>query len=220
MCGDSDRSGSSAGGFGVGLNCDDVADWLLGVSPAMRVRCLADAPDFVPWWVHTEDCPTRQENYQRDLAAFWSREPDTSCSLYMEDHGAEVTSEEASCGILSQYLPFISTPLFIAVSQLDTIISKGYGCPEAGSEADIQLPWLSSMHELITNLTVSRPSLGWWSPSCSLHTLLNNDKVTVEDMERPGLRLSLYQALASWLQGETVHAVDSLDTPNPTCPST
>ena len=49
-----------------------------------------------------------------------------------------------------------------------------------------------------------------------LHSALQ--KVRVEDRERPGERLSLYQALAGWLEGETVHAVDSLDTPNPTCP--
>ena len=49
-----------------------------------------------------------------------------------------------------------------------------------------------------------------------LHSPLQ--EVKVEDRERPGERLSLYQALAGWLEGETVHAVDSLDTPNPTCP--
>ena len=97
------------------MNCDDVAAWLLASNPAMRVSCLADAPDFIPWWVHTQDCPRRQENYQRDLSTFWSREVDSSCSLYMEEHGAEYSSEEAACSILSQYLPFISTPLFITV---------------------------------------------------------------------------------------------------------
>ena len=100
---------------------------------------------------------------------------------------------------------------------MDTLISRDYGCPEAGSEEEILVPWLSSMQELITNLTVSRPSLGWWSPSCPLHTLLDNTKVRVEDRQRPGERISLYQALARWLEGETVHAVDSLDTLNPTC---
>lgn len=28
-------SGDSAGGFGVGLNCDDVADWLHSHNPSM-----------------------------------------------------------------------------------------------------------------------------------------------------------------------------------------
>ena len=80
------------------------------------------------------------------------------------------------------------------------------------------MAWLSSTQELITNLTLSRPGLGWWAPSCRLHTLLGHQEVRVEDRLRPGQRLSLYQALTSWMAGETVHAVDSLDTPNPTCP--
>jgi len=27
--------------------------------PGVRVRCLADSPDIVPWWVRTEDCKNR-----------------------------------------------------------------------------------------------------------------------------------------------------------------
>ena len=57
--------GSSAGGFGVGLNCDDVADWLGGANPQMRIRCVADAPDFIPWWVHTNNCPRQSHTPQR-----------------------------------------------------------------------------------------------------------------------------------------------------------
>ena len=112
--------GSSAGGFGVGLNCDDVAAWLTGANPAMRVSCVLDAPDFIPWWVHSHHCPRREENYQAGLSQFWSREPDLSCRQFMEEHGGEVSSEEETCGILSQYINFISTPLFIAVSQVES----------------------------------------------------------------------------------------------------
>ena len=68
-------------------------------------------------WVDS-DC-RREENYQRSVSQFWSRDPDHSCRAYMEQHGGEFSSEEASCGILSQYISFISTPLFIAVSQAD-----------------------------------------------------------------------------------------------------
>ena len=68
-------------------------------------------------WVDS-DC-RREENYQRSVSQFWARDPDHSCRAYMEQHGAELSSEEASCGILSQYISFISTPLFIAVSQAD-----------------------------------------------------------------------------------------------------
>ena len=109
-------SGSSAGAFGVGYNCDDVADWLRGNNPAMKIMCLADSPNFIPWWVHSEDCWRRQENYETDVEMFWSREPDTSCKVYMENHETEFSAEERTCGIMSQYYPQITTPLFVAVS--------------------------------------------------------------------------------------------------------
>ena len=54
--------------------------------------------------------------------------------------------------------------------QVDTLISRDYGCPEAGAEEEILVPWLSSTHELITNA-------GWWAPSCSLHTLFGHPQV-------------------------------------------
>ena len=60
---------------------------------------------------------------------------------------------------------------------MDTLISRDYGCPEAGAEEDILVPWLSSTNSLITNLTLTRPGLGWWAPSCSLHTLLGQQQV-------------------------------------------
>ena len=28
-------------------------------NPDINVKCVADAPDFIPWWVHTEGCPRR-----------------------------------------------------------------------------------------------------------------------------------------------------------------
>ena len=95
----------------------------------------------------------------------------------MAEHGAGLSSEEASCGIFSQYLSFISTPLFIAVSQVDTLISRDYGCPKAGEEEEILMPWLLATHELIINKTETRPELGWWAPSCSLHTLFGHPQV-------------------------------------------
>ena len=109
-------SGSSAGAFGVGYNCDDVADWLRGNNPAMKIMCLPDSPDFIPWWVHTEDCKSRQENYETDVEMFWGREPDTSCKIFMENHETEFSAEERTCGIMSQYLSHVTTPIFMAVS--------------------------------------------------------------------------------------------------------
>ena len=43
-------------------------------------------------------------------------------------------------------------------------------------------------------------------------------QVEVEDLDSPGHTLGIFKALSRWLAGKQVHAVDSLDTVNPTCP--
>merc|ERR1712020_7057 len=78
-------SGSSAGAFGVGLNCDDVADWLHQANPDIKIRCVADSPDYIPWWVHARNCKKRKNDYQHFLNGYWSREMDESCQEYAFD---------------------------------------------------------------------------------------------------------------------------------------
>ena len=43
-------------------------------------------------------------------------------------------------------------------------------------------------------------------------------QVEVEDLDHPGHTLGIFKALSRWMEGKQVHAVDSLDTVNPTCP--
>ena len=77
--------------------------------------------------------------------------------------------------------------------QVDTLISRDYGCPEAGAEEEILVPWLSSTHELITNATASMPELGWWAPSCSLHTLFGHPQViSVKKTQYSAFKESLF----------------------------
>ena len=100
----------------------------------------------------------------------------------------------------------------------DTAISRDFGCPEPGNEEEVILPWMVGMVDLITNVMETRPEVGWWSPRCPLHVLAGHNQVMVEDREdTDGQRLSFYSALSRWMSGEMVHAVDHLNTENPTC---
>jgi len=209
-------SGSSAGGFGVGLNCDDVADWLHHTNPDMIVRCVADSPDFIPWWVHSEDCPRRDEDYQQFVNTYWKRDMDHSCQDFAFDPANDIEKPEEQCGILSQSLPFVRTDMFILVSLRDIAISRDYGCPQHGEEDVVIIPWMTGMHYLVTNATQTLPQIGWFVPSCPLHVLYSHD-VLVPDIHT-GERLSPNSALAKWMEGNTVHAVDNLDEENDTCP--
>ena len=47
-------AGSGSGARAVGYNCDYVIGALREVNPTVDVRCLADGPDFLLWWVRTD----------------------------------------------------------------------------------------------------------------------------------------------------------------------
>ena len=211
-------SGSSAGAFGVGLNCDDVAEWLHANNPSMKVRCIADAPDFIPWWVHSDNCPRRAEGYQQFVNSFWARDADHSCQQFAHKPSNNVSDPDELCGILSQSLSFVSTDIFILVSLRDTLISRDYGCPESGLEEEVILPWMSGMHSLIESFTSSMDRVGWFVPSCNIHVIYSKGvTIKVEDLNT-GIQYNPYTALQSWMNGAKVHALDSLEEENMTCP--
>ena len=211
-------SGSSAGGFGVGLNCDNVAEWLHANNPDMNVWCVADAPDFIPWWVHTENCPRRANDYQHFVNSFWSRDMDHSCQEFAYNLENNVTKPEEMCGILSQSLSFITTNIFISVSLQDTAIGPDYSCPQQGAEDEVLLPWMSGMEEMVTAATETMPGIGWFVPICPLHAIFGGEEkdLLVRDIHT-GEEFNAFTALAKWMQGDIVHAIDSLEDGND-CP--
>ena len=212
-------SGMSAGAYGVGLNCDDVSDWLHANNPDMKVRCVADSPDFIPWWVHSPDCPRRSDGYQKSVNMFWSRDMDHSCQHFVFNPAHNVTEPEEVCGILSRSLSFITTDIFILVSLRDSTISVGYGCPQPGLEDEIFLPWMAGMHDLVTTAAQHNPQVGLFVPSCPCHVIYGGryQDVIVTDIHT-GLEMNAYSALKHWLDGDVVHAVDTLTEENLTCP--
>ena len=80
---------------------------------------------------------------------------------------------------------------------MDSLISRDYGCPEAGSEEELLVAWLSSTQSLITNLTLTRPGLGWWAPSCPLHTLLGHQQAGCSPLIGPANS----RLCSDWLSG-------------------
>jgi len=210
-------SGTSAGAFGVGLNCDDVADWLHGNNPGMDVRCIADAPDFIPWWVHSPDCPRRQPGYQDFVNEFWHRDPDHSCQAFANDPTNNITDPSSLCGILSQSYRFISTPLLILVSLQDTAISRDYGCPQ---DDELIMEWMVEQRGLVMQAVEEHPSIGWFVPSCPVHVITGAhwDSIAVHDVYT-GEDLTARMVLDNWIKGEPgIHAVDQVTQVNPSCP--
>ena len=70
--------GESAGGYGVGFNCDLMASRFHEEMPGLDVRCVADAGDFYPPYMsNSDDCDVLTAMSQ--LASFYHSEVDASC---------------------------------------------------------------------------------------------------------------------------------------------
>ena len=90
--------GSGSGARGVGYNCDFLATAIREVNSRAQVlnitaldqttacfitlrqvRCIADSPDLVPWWVRSEECGGRGEERVEQEERLWGRRGDASC---------------------------------------------------------------------------------------------------------------------------------------------
>ena len=219
--------GSGAGARGVGYNCDFVSESINAVNPLTDVRCVADAPDFVPWWVKTEFDVCQDKDYdQLEVEKFmWGREGDETCDEANEDL---VNSTELAhrCGVWSRYWEYIETPFFVIGSQFDPIYFENNLCgpgkddPEYGA---YQLSWRRGMIALFQSMLAKRPDLGLFAPNCDSHTLLSGSltsaywsqlEVPLLDSEEKG---SLTNVLGRWKNSEYRQAIDPIGAKNDQC---
>ena len=77
---------------------------------------------------------------------------------------------------------------------------------------------MSAMEDLVTAATETMPGVGWFVPICLLHVIYGGagEGLMVKDIHT-GEEFNAFTALARWMQGDIVHAVDSLDDRND-CP--
>jgi len=223
-------AGSGSGGRGVGYNCDFVRTALRGVNPAVDVRCLADGPDFVPWWVKSgaQQCGGRDLDKMEAGKLLWGRMDDESCLEENEDVMSS-SSLAHRCGIMSRYWQDIHTPLFIVSSQLDPVYFEHSPCTPDDEDAqyeDYRAAWRRGVVALAESIQASRPNMtSCFVPSCTSHTLLVGslaqvywDGVKVPAIQGEG-KLSLRDMLDRWVRSDYQQAVDPLGQENSQCPS-
>merc|ERR1719334_58546 len=101
--------GASAGAFGVGSNCDFVADVFESENPEIDFRCIADGGDFFPASLNAGQC----DHYEvaAVASAFWASKPDESCE---EAVGLE------KCLIFGSYFSHVSTNFMVVSNYVDT----------------------------------------------------------------------------------------------------
>jgi len=212
-------AGSGSGARGVGYNCDFVRSALVGVNQAVDVRCLADSPDFVPWWVKTEEqqCQGRDLQKLEREKTLWRRADDSSC----------VKNNEASpslsyrCGVLSQYWQDINTPLLIIASQYDPVYYESSPCiPGVATQQyrHYRAAWEKGVIGLVESVlarSVNKTSL--FIPSCAGHTFLTEGFMVGVQVGEPSL--TLREMISRWLKTDGLHAIDSLGRENTQCPT-
>ena len=221
--------GSGSGARGVGYNCDFLADAIATVNPSTDVRCVADAPDFIPWWVKTEtdQCENKDYDQLEREKFFWGRADDESCVEQNEDL---VNSTELAhkCGVWSRYFTNIDTPFFLIGSQYDPEYFTSAPCAPDEDDPNYEeyvQSWRRGMLALYESALARRSNLGLFVPNCETHTLLEGSlapsywsqlKIPLLDSRET---VSLQDMFGGWVKSEFRQAIDPLGRVNPGCAS-
>jgi len=218
-------SGSGSGARGVGYNCDFVTSAMTGINPGVDVRCLADGPDFVPWWVKTQaqQCGGEDLHQLESEMTLWGRVGDSSC--VRDNEGVLSPALLARrCGWLSQYWQDIATPLLIVASMFDPVYYSASRCTpseDSAGYARYRAAWERGLVALGESVLASQPSLtSIFLPSCAGHALLSGSLAkhytTQVQVGQEGITLN--DLMTRWLGKESIQAIDTLGRKNSQCP--
>jgi hypothetical protein len=218
-------SGTSGGGNGAEQNLDHVAERLAGNGTAVRGVFDANLPPQ-PSDLGDPAAEEAFESYDRDVqwpeiqTAAWGAFVDASCRA---SHPAD---EQWRCGENEHVvLHHVTTPFFVRQDLRDRSIGGRYldaGATEAQLATAyratlVRVPDIATTGEEGAAVTVPP---GVYGPNCGQHVGLSNDEWfnqgTVETAG--GAALSFRQALAIWLVGGVVTAIDSQPSTVSYCP--
>merc|ERR1712128_184890 len=194
-------------------------------NPAVDVRCLADGPDFVPWWVRTdEQCGNKDLRKVETEKNLWGLVCDSSC---VEDNKAALSSASLAhrCGVMSRYWQDIATPLFIVASQLDQVYFESNPCRPGEEDPEYgryRAAWRKGVVALAESIQATKPNLtSCFIPSCSSHTLLSGSlaQVYMDGVQVGEEDMLLKDVINKWLKKESHQAIDTLGKDNSQCPS-
>jgi len=215
--------GTGSGARGVGYNCDYVSSLMPGVD----VKCLADSPDMVPWWLTSDLCQDGQGGEEESLKLFWGREEDESC---IRENKLSVNSREVAhkCGVWSRYWNYVQTPLFIVASQFDTNSLPDPGClPPAESEdyTEFEVAWRRGMAAIFESMLATDSGVSFFVPDCRTHGYLSMNGDTEIQFSRLTLNnlddnktMSLTESLTEWINTSTpIHSIDEVVSGNLEC---
>jgi len=204
--------GTSAGAYGVALNCDFVAEKFHAVSGEIDVRCIADAGDFYPPWVHTEGCDPYELNGMAQQ--FWQAKGDQSCFESTPEGSLE-------CDMFPSYYNYIETPFMVVAHYIDTTV-HGPCTPPLDQNPQFWEEWQQSAFAMALTFIEDKPQNGLFFSNCPFHVSVSNEfawsKMDVPLVNSEGSEL--YKNIVNnWLTGQGPY--QAMDLPlekNPKCP--
>ena len=107
-------AGSSAGGLGTWMNCDEFFD---GVSKSTDARCVVDSGAWIPWWFPPESCLVDTLAWMREWIKLQGLEFDPKCT----DKLSKDDKFPIRCALLSSAYSYVKRPLFIMEHQIDVV---------------------------------------------------------------------------------------------------
>eukprot|EP00092_Neocalanus_flemingeri_P000786 GFUD01000837.1.p1 GENE.GFUD01000837.1~~GFUD01000837.1.p1 ORF type:complete len:375 (+),score=79.15 GFUD01000837.1:235-1359(+) len=204
--------GTSAGAFGVALNCDYVAEQFHGVVEDLDVRCIADGGDFYPPWVHQDGCDPY--NIMSQVSEFWEGVGDQSCL----DSSPEGSRE---CIIFPSYYNFIETPFMVVNHYIDTTV-HGPCTPPVNQNQEFWEYWEQQVYAMALSFMEDKPKNGLFLSNCPFHVSVSQEfawgQMDVPLVNAEGSEL-YKNVVRNWLTGEGPYqAMDMPLEKNPKCP--
>ena len=145
--------GESAGGYGVGFNCDLVADRFHQELPGLDVRCVADAGDFYPPYMrNSKDCDVLTAMSQ--LASFYHSQVDASC--FSGTWGPDST--ELECLSFMTSYPEIRTPFMVVNHYIDTVV-HGWCTPGLEEDPEFWVAWEEEVKAMALRFANDQPGM-------------------------------------------------------------
>jgi len=208
--------GESAGAYGVGFNCDMVADRFHEVMPGLDVRCVADAGDFYPPYMSTsQNCDVL--TLMSNVATFYQSEGDTSC--FSGTWGPDNT--ELECLTFMTSYPHITTPFFVVNHYVDTTV-HGWCTPPLNENPEFWAEWEEEVEAMALRYVHENPGNGFFLSNCRIHVSSGPEwawgNMPVAMLDNPTEEKVYRDVLASWLNGgEGQVALDQPLVTNPSC---
>jgi len=208
--------GESAGAYGVGFNCDLVADRFHEEMPDLDVRCVADAGDFFPPYLSSsEECDVLTAMSQ--VANFYQSQGDSSC--FAGTWGPDNT--ELECLTFMTSYPEITTPFMVVNHYVDTTV-HGWCTPGLNEDPAFWAVWEEEVRAMALRFVEDKPGNGLFLSNCRFHVSVGPEwawgEMPVAMLNNPDEKKVYRDVLASWLAGEDGQvAMDEPLITNPNC---